>query len=218
MIRWRVSLGFSKANTDLSSQPHFRAIHGSAEAPMASILAAAKPQKRDADTKLAPGRLSVLELARNSGRRRGVPPAGPGAEELLRMEASVPDAGLRGSEGPAADPQESSADAAAGGGRADQGAGEPGIRLRPARSSAGPSRRRTSLALHNRLGAELRRLRARLERHPRRHRGRPLLFGQGAVGHCGPRAAAFRPPSPVRRRPGCLCSGRRQPPSAGGLG
>ena len=64
---------------------------------------AAKPQKRDADTKLAQSRLSVLELAKELGnvaeacRQRGVD-----RTSFYELETPVPDAGLRGSEGPAA--------------------------------------------------------------------------------------------------------------------
>jgi transposase InsO family protein len=55
------------------------------------------------------------------------------------VEAAFPDAGLRGPEGPAADPQVAPADDAAGDGAADQGAGAgaPGRWLQPARGAAG---------------------------------------------------------------------------------
>ena len=55
------------------------------------------------------------------------------------MEAALSDAGLRGAEGPAPDPQEPSADDAARDGGADQGAGvgPSGLRLQPARGDAG---------------------------------------------------------------------------------
>jgi hypothetical protein len=59
-------IGFAKLY-DLSTQPSFRAIFGKEDAPMGRTLTASRPQKRDAATKLAHARLSVLELARELG-------------------------------------------------------------------------------------------------------------------------------------------------------
>ena len=62
---------------------------------MGQPATAAKPRKRDADAKLAQGRLSVLELAKELGnvaeacRQRGLD-----RTSILRMEAAFPDAGL----------------------------------------------------------------------------------------------------------------------------
>jgi hypothetical protein len=61
----------------------------------------------------------------------GVSPAGDGPDQLLRVEAAVPDAGLRGGEGPPAHPQVAPADNAArdGGTHPGAGADPPGLRL-----------------------------------------------------------------------------------------
>lgn len=66
-------------------------------------------------------------------RRRGLSAARPGTDQPLRIEAVVPDARLRGAEGPAADPHEPPADRAAGDGGAHQGAGAPGLWLQSVR-------------------------------------------------------------------------------------
>ena len=102
--------------------------------------AARKVTAKDPGEKLAQRRLTVLELAERLGNvSGGLPARRDRPDQLLRLEAAVPDAGPRGAEGPAADPQEPSADHAAGGGGADQGAGAgaPGLWLQPDRGDAG---------------------------------------------------------------------------------
>lgn len=87
---------------------------------MGRISAAEQSQKRHADTKLAQSRLSVLELAKELGNvAEACRPAGARPDQLLRMEAAVPDERVRRADGPAADPQVASADDAGAGGRAD---------------------------------------------------------------------------------------------------
>jgi hypothetical protein len=100
---------------------------------------AKKAALRDAASKVAEQRPSVLKLARELGNvaeacwQRGMD------RKLLRVEAPVPDAGLRRAEGPAADPQEPPAANSAGDRREDQGAGPAasGLQLQPPRGDAG---------------------------------------------------------------------------------
>lgn len=71
----------------------------------------AESAQRDARSKLSEHRLNALELAQEFGnvagacRQRGLE-----SDELLRMEAELSGTGVQRAQGPAADPQEPSAD------------------------------------------------------------------------------------------------------------
>lgn len=72
---------------------------------MGRISVVPQPQKRDVDAKLAQTRLSVLELAKEHGNvAEACRPRAAWTAPIARMARALPDPGLRGPEGPAADP------------------------------------------------------------------------------------------------------------------